>query len=126
MTPRTAYTSSHIRHRCRRHPRRLHAGGQTGRHGQTAPAPAASAAEQKKIAITAIADHPALDTIRAGVLDGLKAEGFEEGKNLTVDFQSAQGSTANAAQIAKKIRRCQPRRHHRHHHPERAGRRRRH
>ncbi|WP_312267689.1 ABC transporter substrate-binding protein, partial [Neisseria sp.] len=37
------------------------------------------------------------------VLDELKAQGFEEGKNLTVDFQSAQGSTANAAQIAKKF-----------------------
>ncbi|MGF6147534.1 ABC-type uncharacterized transport system, periplasmic component [Kingella potus] len=67
--------------------------------GASAPA----AAEVKKVAITAIADHPALDTIRAGVIDGLKAEGFEEGKNLVIDFQSAQGSTANAAQIAKKF-----------------------
>ena len=52
--------------------------------------------------------RPALDTIRAGVIDGLKAEGFEEGKNLVIDFQSAQGSTANAAQIAKKFAGDQP------------------
>lgn len=55
------------------------------------------------MAITAIVEHPALDAVRKGVLDELKAQGFEEGKNLTVDFQSAQGSTANAAQIAKKF-----------------------
>ena len=71
-------------------------------------APAASgatpaAAGNKKVAITAIVEHPALDAVRKGVLDELKAQGFEEGKNLTVDFQSAQGSTANAAQIAKKF-----------------------
>ena len=70
-------------------------------------APAASgtapAAGNKKVAITAIVEHPALDSVRKGVLDELKAQGFEEGKNLTVDFQSAQGSTANAAQIAKKF-----------------------
>lgn len=71
-------------------------------------APAASGATpatagNKKVAITAIVEHPALDAVRKGVLDELKAQGFEEGKNLTVDFQSAQGSTANAAQIAKKF-----------------------
>ena len=64
---------------------------------------AAPVAEAKKIAITAIVEHPALDAVRKGVLDELKAKGYEEGKNLTVDFQSAQGSTANAAQIAKKF-----------------------
>ena len=64
---------------------------------------AAPAGEAKKIAITAIVEHPALDAVRKGVLDELKAKGYEEGKNLTVDFQSAQGSTANAAQIAKKF-----------------------
>ncbi|MFP5075352.1 ABC transporter substrate-binding protein [Neisseria sp. WLZKY-1] len=72
--------------------------------GASAPA----AAETKKVSVTAIADHPALDTIRAGVIDGLKTEGFEEGRNLVIDFQSAQGSTANAAQIAKKFAGDQP------------------
>lgn len=73
-----------------------------------AAASSASAAVQaggevKKVAITAIVDHPALDNVRKGVLEELKAKGFEEGKNLQVDFQSAQGSTATAGQIAKKF-----------------------
>ncbi|MDO4878254.1 MAG: ABC transporter substrate-binding protein [Neisseria sp.] len=72
--------------------------------GQQDAAPAASAASGgKKVAITAIVEHPALDAVRQGVTDELKARGFEEGKNLTIDFQSAQGNTANAAQIAKKF-----------------------
>ncbi|MDK4539876.1 ABC transporter substrate-binding protein, partial [Kingella kingae] len=50
-----------------------------------------------------IVEHPSLDAIRKGVLDQLKQEGFEEGKNLTVDFQSAQGNPSTAAQIAKKF-----------------------
>ncbi len=74
---------------------------------EQAAAPAASgtsaATGNKKIAITAIVEHPALDAVRKGVIDELKSKGYEEGKNLTVDFQSAQGSTANAAQIAKKF-----------------------
>lgn len=57
----------------------------------------------KHVAITAIVDHPALDSVRKGVIEELKTQGFEEGKNLKVDFQSAQGSTATAGQIAKKF-----------------------
>lgn len=57
----------------------------------------------KRLAVTAIIEHPALDSVRKGVLEQLKAEGFEEGKNLTVDFQSAQGNPSTAAQIAKKF-----------------------
>ncbi|XXQ68439.1 ABC transporter substrate-binding protein [Neisseriaceae bacterium B1] len=64
---------------------------------------AIASGKSKKLAITAITEHPALDDIRKGVLDQLKAEGFEEGKNLSVDFQSAQGNPSTAAQIAKKF-----------------------
>lgn len=64
---------------------------------------ASSPVATKHIAITAIVEHPALDNVRKGVLEQLKTEGFEEGKNLTVDFQSAQGNPATAAQIAKKF-----------------------
>lgn len=55
------------------------------------------------VAITAIVEHPALDTIRQGVIEELARQGFEEGRNIKVDFQSAQGSTATAAQIARKF-----------------------
>ncbi|PIT23670.1 ABC transporter substrate-binding protein [Snodgrassella alvi] len=57
----------------------------------------------KKVAITAIVEHPALDAVRQGVIDELRAEGYEQGKNLQLDFQSAQGNTATASQIAKKF-----------------------
>lgn len=57
---------------------------------------------KKHVAITAIVEHPALDQARQGVIDALKDAGYVEGENLTVEFQSAQGNTATAAQIAKK------------------------
>ncbi|QIM65523.1 ABC transporter substrate-binding protein [Frederiksenia canicola] len=55
------------------------------------------------VAITAIVEHPALDTIRQGVVEELAREGFVEGKNININFQSAQGSNATAAQIARKF-----------------------
>ncbi|MGX3021333.1 ABC transporter substrate-binding protein [Ursidibacter sp. B-7004-1] len=65
----------------------------------------ASIAQEKlhNVAITAIVEHPALDTIRQGVVEELAREGFVDGKNIKIDFQSAQGSTATAAQIARKF-----------------------
>ena len=41
-------------------------------------------AQVKTVGITAIVDHPALDSVRKGVQDELKALGWEEGKNLRV------------------------------------------
>lgn len=61
-----------------------------------------AANDQKHVAITAIVEHPALDQARQGIIDELKDAGFEEGKNLKLQFQSAQGNSATAAQIAKK------------------------
>ncbi|MGV6989586.1 ABC transporter substrate-binding protein [Testudinibacter sp. P80/BLE/0925] len=63
----------------------------------------AVANEVKNVAITAIVEHPALDAVREGALAELKKAGYEQGKNLKVDFQSAQGNTATAAQIARKF-----------------------
>lgn len=57
----------------------------------------------QNVAITAIVEHPALDSIRKGVLEELAREGFVDGKNIKIDYQSAQGSTATAAQIARKF-----------------------
>lgn len=57
----------------------------------------------QNVAITAIVDHPALDSIRKGVIEELEREGFVDGKNIKIDYQSAQGSTATAAQIARKF-----------------------
>jgi putative ABC transport system substrate-binding protein len=66
-----------------------------------ATAPFAQTAE-KSVAVTAIVEHPALDAVRDGVRDELKAAGFESGKTLKFEYQSAQGNTGTAAQIARK------------------------
>ncbi|MCW2236320.1 ABC transporter substrate-binding protein [Azospirillum canadense] len=60
-------------------------------------------AQTKTVAITAIVEHPALDATRDGVVDALKAAGFTPGQNLKVDYQSAQGNPATAAQIARQF-----------------------
>lgn len=61
-----------------------------------------------RVSITAIVDHPALDAARKGVIDELAEAGYQAGKNLKLDYQSAQGSTATAAQIARKFAGDQP------------------
>lgn len=60
-------------------------------------------AADKFVAITQIVEHPALDAVTKGVKDVLAEAGYIEGKNLKLSFESAQGSPATAAQIAKKF-----------------------
>ena len=66
-------------------------------------APLAHAQAVKSVGITAIVDHPALNAIRKGVEDELKASGWEQGKNLKITYQNAQGNAATAGQIARKF-----------------------
>lgn len=54
----------------------------------------------KTLAITQIVEHPSLDDIRRGIIDELADNGFKDGQNLTVNFQTAQGNLATAGQIA--------------------------
>jgi putative tryptophan/tyrosine transport system substrate-binding protein len=56
-----------------------------------------------RIGYTQIVDHPALNATRQGFLDGLKAAGFIEGKNLVFEYQNAQGDVGNARNIADKF-----------------------
>jgi len=60
-------------------------------------------AADKTVLVTSIVEHPALDAVRDGTKDELKAEGFEAGKNLKWEFQSAQGNAGTAGQIARKF-----------------------
>lgn len=62
----------------------------------------ALSADQPSVAVTAIVEHPALDAVRDGVRDELKAAGYEDGKNFKFSYQSAQGNVGTAAQIARK------------------------
>lgn len=56
-----------------------------------------------KIAISQIVEHPSLDSTREGFLAALKDAGLEEGKNLTVDYNNAQGDAATNLSISQKI-----------------------
>ena len=64
---------------------------------------AQAAAPQYSIKVTAIVEHPALDSVRKGVYEELLANGYVEGKDFSWEFQSAQGNIAIAGQIAKKF-----------------------
>ena len=62
----------------------------------------------KNVAITAIVEHPSLDQIRDGVKDELTASGFKLNEYLNVQYRSAQGSSATAAQIARQFVAAKP------------------
>ena len=66
-------------------------------------APLAHAQAVKSVGITAIVDHLVLNSVRKGVEDELKASGWEQGKNLKITYQNAQGNAATAGQIARKF-----------------------
>ena len=57
----------------------------------------------QSVAVTSIVEHPALDSVKDGVLEALNAAGHTEDKGLKWQFQTAQGNTAIAAQIARKF-----------------------
>ena len=60
-------------------------------------------ADTKSVAATAIVEHPALDSVRDGVRAALEEAGYTVGDNLKWQYQTAQGNTATAGQIARKF-----------------------
>ncbi len=71
--------------------------------GDSAPGKDAQTEDGKvyQIGITQFSDHGSLDNCREGFLQGLAKEGFVEGENLKVDYQSAQNEMAKVTQIAQ-------------------------
>jgi len=63
----------------------------------------ADAADTKKIAVSMIVEVPQLVQTKDGVLAGLLERGFVEGKNLSIDYQTANGSMPPQQQIARKF-----------------------
>ncbi|MBP3887258.1 MAG: ABC transporter substrate-binding protein [Cellulosilyticum sp.] len=59
--------------------------------------------ENYKIGIIQLVEHSALDAAREGFIDGLIELGYEEGKNVTLDYQNAQGDQSNCQTIASKL-----------------------
>ena len=65
---------------------------------------AAPAADKKfKIGVVQLVEHPALDAAYKGFVDGLAKEGYVDGKNITLDYENAQGEQANCQTIASKL-----------------------
>lgn len=56
---------------------------------------------KNKIGVIQFADHPSLDNCREGFIEGLKENGFIDGENITIDFQSGQGDMNVTTQIAQ-------------------------
>jgi putative ABC transport system substrate-binding protein len=50
-----------------------------------------------------LAEHPALDSAREGFIEALKEAGYEDGKNIKIEYQNAQGDVNNAQTIARKF-----------------------
>lgn len=75
----------------------------------SAPSPAAENDQASQgdrvlqVGITQIVEHPSLDTVRQGIIDGLAEEGFHDGQEIAIEFQSAQGEQPIAQQIAQKF-----------------------
>jgi len=68
--------------------------------------PANSPAPQEKVykvGLIQLVEHPSLDYVREGMLEAIKANGFEQGKNIQIDYQNAQGDQSTMATIAKKF-----------------------
>lgn len=63
----------------------------------------ATAEDMPRIGLTYIVEHPAIDAVREGVVDGLASAGYEEGKTIEIVTRSAQGSMATQAQIANEF-----------------------
>lgn len=53
------------------------------------------------IGISQIIENPVLDLARDGFIDALKDKGFEDGKNINIDIQYAQGDIALTTTIAQ-------------------------
>ncbi|OKO86792.1 hypothetical protein AC629_15660 [Bradyrhizobium sp. NAS80.1] len=63
----------------------------------------AAAAEQKKVMISTVVEVPQLVETKEGVLKGLAERGFEDGRNIKVEYQTANGNASTQQQIAKKF-----------------------
>jgi len=81
----------------------LTACGKTAGTSSTQASNAASNSKILKIGVIQIAPHASLDNCYKGLVEGLAAAGYEVGKNISIDYQNAQGEPANCDLIAKNM-----------------------
>jgi putative ABC transport system substrate-binding protein len=60
------------------------------------------------VAITQIVDHPVLTKAYQGIIAGLEEQGYEQGHNLTVVYNNAQGDIKTAEKIAQDFVKMKP------------------
>lgn len=58
---------------------------------------------RQAVGIVQFIEHPALDTARAGLVKYLNDQGYFDGKNIDIVYESAKGDPALAAQISQKF-----------------------
>ena len=56
-----------------------------------------------KVSVSQVVDHPDLNATRLGLVEGLRAKGYEAGKNLEFSYEMANGSPVQAAKIAREL-----------------------
>ena len=56
-----------------------------------------------KVSVSQVVDHPDLNATRMGLLEGLRAKGYEPGKNLEFSYEMAEGNPAQAVKIAREL-----------------------
>ena len=66
-------------------------------------AEAPKAAAKVNVGIVQLVEHAALDAANKGFVDGMKAKGYEEGKNVTYDRQNAQADQSNLQNISQRF-----------------------
>lgn len=62
--------------------------------------PAMAEGDVPLIGILQLVEHPALDNARLGFVDGLKELGYEDGKNIKIDYRNGQANPDIVASIA--------------------------
>ena len=78
----------------------LGACGSSGGSGNSASGQDSSGEKTYTIGISQFAEHGSLDNCREGFIEGLKEEGLEEGKNLTIEVKNAAADQGTAKQIS--------------------------
>lgn len=62
-----------------------------------------STSKHPTVGILQLMHHPSLDQIHRGFIAGLADEGFHKGKNITIDYQNAQGDQSTLKTMANKL-----------------------
>lgn len=63
----------------------------------------ASPDKKVKVGVTQIVEHPALDSIRKGIIDQLADEGFKDGQTMQLEYLNAQNDMNNVMTIAQQL-----------------------